>query len=388
LWIGTDEGLSRYNGTQFTTFTTAEGLGSNSVQSILEDRAGSLWFGLGEWDGTGKGVSRYDGQQFTTFTTQEGLPHNSVWSMLEDSTGKLWFRTRGGGVIHTDGLVFQSLRQRDGLGNNIVQNILEDRRGNIWFTTDVGVTRYRPQKTSPAIDLVDVIADQRYGAISQLRLPSSQRLLAFEFEGASLYTPQDQIAYVYRLQGYQQQWQSTRARRMEYAALPPDEYLFEVKAVDRDLNYSAAISVALEIYDQPFASPVRLEAIQLNDVFASFYPAYTQHPLGSAKVVNDTPKKLETTLRLQLPGLMRQPFEMPLILAPQSAQKVALKAPLDAEIIKIKETRPVQAELSLELPTLSVKASPKPELMFYGAGTLRWDSVQRAAPLSPPPIRP
>lgn len=45
------------------------------------------------------------------------------------------------------------------------------------------------------------------------------------------------MAYVYRLQGYDEDWRVTREERVEYAALPRGDYTFEVKAVDRDLNY-------------------------------------------------------------------------------------------------------------------------------------------------------
>ena len=76
LWFGTGGGVSRYDGTTFTTYTTEDGLAANVVQSILEDQQGHLWFG------TGGGVSRYDGETFATYTTEEGLAHNEVLSIV------------------------------------------------------------------------------------------------------------------------------------------------------------------------------------------------------------------------------------------------------------------------------------------------------------------
>ena len=68
LWIGTREGLCRYDGRTFTTWTTDDGLVQNSITQLIEDREGNLWMG------TFGGVSRFDGQTFTNFTTADGLP--------------------------------------------------------------------------------------------------------------------------------------------------------------------------------------------------------------------------------------------------------------------------------------------------------------------------
>ena len=66
---------------------------NNNVMSILLDREGHLWFGT-----SGDGVSRYDGQSFVTFTTADGLANNNVMSIMEDGESHLWFGTYGGGV--------------------------------------------------------------------------------------------------------------------------------------------------------------------------------------------------------------------------------------------------------------------------------------------------
>ena len=68
------------------TFGVLEGLPAPVVTSILQDRAGDLWLGT-----LGGGVSRYDGEQFTTFTTRDGMAHDTVWVVSEDRRGHLWF---------------------------------------------------------------------------------------------------------------------------------------------------------------------------------------------------------------------------------------------------------------------------------------------------------
>ena len=137
-----------------------------------------------------------------------------------------------------DGLVFQNLRTRDGLTNDAVHDMVQDRNGDIWIATEGGVTRYRPHHTPPRIRLTDVVADRRYGPVGEIRVSTSQEFVTFEFQGRSLTTHWEEMVYVVRLEGYDSDWRMTRERRVEYTDLPRGEYVFRVKAVDRDLNYS------------------------------------------------------------------------------------------------------------------------------------------------------
>jgi signal transduction histidine kinase/ligand-binding sensor domain-containing protein/CheY-like chemotaxis protein len=244
LYFGTKAGLSRYDGKTFTTFTTRDGLANNYVSSILQGREGDLYLGL--WGG---GVSRYDGKIFTTFTTEDGLVSNGVTSILQDRKGHLYV---GGtsGVSRYDGRSFQTLSHRDGLAGYWVNAIFEDREGNLWFGSGQGVTRYRPPAPSPPPAFIDaVVADRRYEQVSQLSMPSSVRLTAFEFHAVSFKTRPEQMVYRYRLRGYDKDWQNTHARRVEYQNLPRGDYTFEVVAVDRDLVYSEKpAAVALTVH--------------------------------------------------------------------------------------------------------------------------------------------
>ena len=70
---------------------------SDNIHCSLQDRLGNLWLGT-----TGQGVYRYDGKLFYTYTVKEGLSSNSVWSILEDKVGNIWFGT-GDGICRYDG---------------------------------------------------------------------------------------------------------------------------------------------------------------------------------------------------------------------------------------------------------------------------------------------
>ena len=86
--------------------------------------------------------------------------------------------------------------------------------------------------------------------MAALSAPVTQDYLAFEFQGHSFNTRSGQMVYVYRLEGYEQEWRQTRVNRVEYRDLPRGDYVFQVKAVDRDLNYSetpATVSLKMHL---------------------------------------------------------------------------------------------------------------------------------------------
>jgi len=112
-----------------TTYTTADGLASNTVFAIAEDSQGNLWFG------TDAGVSRFDGTDWTTYTTSDGLVENHVLAVATDYKGNLWFGTLGEGVSKFDGTDWTTYTVSDGLASNYVGVIAEDSQGNLWFGT-------------------------------------------------------------------------------------------------------------------------------------------------------------------------------------------------------------------------------------------------------------
>ena len=84
--VDADMGLRRG---RWRNLSMLDGLPRNSVADVIQDREGYLWIG------TGNGLSRYDGERFTTFTTQDGLADNSVYCLLEDTAGGVVGRNGG-----------------------------------------------------------------------------------------------------------------------------------------------------------------------------------------------------------------------------------------------------------------------------------------------------
>jgi len=286
IWFGTYAGVSCFDGNSFTNFTTEDDLVNNHVWAIVEDTENNIWFG------TADGVSRYDGNSFTNFTTEDGLVDNHVWaifkdkdknilfatkegvsiysfgkfrtfainglfcknirSILQDRENFFWFGTNGGGVCKFDGINFQEFTTKDGLASDTVRHIIQDRNGNFWFVTPNKITRYNPssQKVKPKVHITQVIADEVYKSPDGIQTSANQ--IIFEYKGLSRKTKFDRIKYIYKLDGFDTDWsQSTRVRRVSYEELKQGDYTFNVKAIDRDLNYSNIAQINLKIIADP-----------------------------------------------------------------------------------------------------------------------------------------
>src|SRR5438552_15007795 len=72
------------------TYTVADGLANNTINKIVRDSRGFLWFC------TADGISRFDGYEFRSFGTNEGLPHPYVNDLVETRSGEYWIATNGG----------------------------------------------------------------------------------------------------------------------------------------------------------------------------------------------------------------------------------------------------------------------------------------------------
>ncbi len=128
-------------------------------------------------------------------------------------------------------------------------------------------------------------------------------------------------------------------------------------------------------------STLRISNLQVQDLFASFYRAYVDQPIGSVTVVNDEADSVRVKLSFSIPGRTRWQTDHSLLLEPHSSKTVDLTVQLHHEILDLKGAEQVQARV--ELSTVGEDA-PRSQMesrgiTIYGRGALTWDSVGRAA---------
>lgn len=110
---------------------------SYNVTSILEESPGILWVG------TLNGVGRFDGQAWQRFSTTEGLPNNRVNLLFKDSGGTIWAATDQG-AARFNGQNFETFRQLQNALGGGVYGITQDADGQYWFAGSGGIVRYKP----------------------------------------------------------------------------------------------------------------------------------------------------------------------------------------------------------------------------------------------------
>lgn len=365
------------DGEEWRLFGGESGLpGWGIGMSLHQSDDGQIWFG------TRSGVFRYDGVAWSAWNEPGGPGEVLTLSITGDAGGRTWIGTFGKGVYITDGAgAIQNLLRADGLPDDLIQSVCHSRSGDVWIGTESGVVRYRPGTTPPSISISEVVADQSYGPAPQIAVPSTQSYLSIRFQGASLRTRPDGMAYHYRLRGHDDTWRQTRDRTVEYGSLRVGGYTFEVKALDRDLNYSPEPArVDIDVYYQPMSTSVQISDLQVRDVFASFYASYADS-IGSVTVTNGDASAVEARLAVYIPGVMSQPTERTLLLAPRASVTVPVSAVFDEGILGLESSRPVQARVSLscQVGDQIVSVTEPCDLMLHRSGALTWDELGRAA---------
>ncbi len=92
LWMATEGGLVRFDGSEFTVYDkrSAPSIHSDLANNLYEDAAGNLWIA------TAEGLTERSGNTFRRYTTQDGLPSDTIWAVGQDATGSIWVATAEG----------------------------------------------------------------------------------------------------------------------------------------------------------------------------------------------------------------------------------------------------------------------------------------------------
>ena len=184
LWVGTTQGISRLVSRAgeppvFQNLTRTQGLSDRTIIALAEDQAGNMWAGT-----EGAGVMRIDRGGFTTYREQDGLSTDRVFSVFEDRAGELMAVTWGGNgnskSVHIfDGARFHSVVPTpfgDHASWTRNQALLQSRTGEWWAATRQGLCRFgqtravelagrKPQACYSSDSVVHIIFEDSKGGI-------------------------------------------------------------------------------------------------------------------------------------------------------------------------------------------------------------------------------
>lgn len=183
----------------FINFSSKDGLPSNTINAVLKDRFGYMWFG------TDDGLSRFDGSRFTVYNynaaDSSSICSNIILALYEDAKGNLWVGTNKGLSLYD--------RTRNAFRNNnvtrgaSVKALYGDHQGNLWVGGYSGLFRYNPAtNTTQYYSPEDSIRTHlKSGMFISIYEDSQQRLWIGSTKGLYLYQPAHDYFQIYSGRG-------------------------------------------------------------------------------------------------------------------------------------------------------------------------------------------
>ncbi len=151
---------------KFEKVGVENGLSHSNVICMLQDSRGFMWFG------TRDGLSKYDGYEFTVYKSELGneksLSHNTIYELAEDSDGNIWVATWGGGLNRLDRKLNTFTRyvadKNDprSISSNLLHSIEIDHNGYLWVGTE-----------DNGLDLFDIEKNEFVAVSEHFALPAS-----------------------------------------------------------------------------------------------------------------------------------------------------------------------------------------------------------------------
>lgn len=258
-------------------FDQRHGLPDAEVRTLAMDSLGNCWAGTAR-----RGIFNFklekDTLRLKTFSTQDGLTSNNIYQLIFDQENNLWVGNEKGvdQIFLDEALEISELKAfgyDEGFkgGETCNSAVLCSSKGDLWFGTMNGLTHYLPgegrkNRVAPKLHLRQVRLfyqpiektdfkawSTSWGGLREgLVLPYRQNSLGFFFKGINHSNP-EKVQYQWKLEGHEQQWSPmTSNNSVNYSNLPPNDYVFKVRAYNEDQVTNAhPVEVAFSI-DAPF----------------------------------------------------------------------------------------------------------------------------------------
>jgi len=267
LWIGTDRGVSRLHGDRFENDVVTTALQHEKVWAIHQDSDGGLWFGT-----RAGGLYRWRDGKLIHYTTAQGLASNSIYELVEDRRGTLWISGPNGISAVNRRDLDAAAEQRARRVNLTLYGISEGletiqmcggekpaglltTRGEVWFPSSKGPVRMNIDQPKPS-DRAPVVVDQvvadglQISPANGVALGPDTKKLELHY-GVVLLRSQERVEFRYRLDGFDQDWSEASADRVAYYTnLPAGHYRFRVAAFEMN-NQERIAEASLAIVQRP-----------------------------------------------------------------------------------------------------------------------------------------
>ena len=296
VWFGHYFGkLARYRDGKFQIFAAPEGLPESQVDDLLTDSMGRLWIAT-----TGHGIFRVDDTSvekpvFTSISTQNGLSSNQVICLTEDKFKRIYAGTgRGINRIDQNGII-RVFTQSDGLPGNYITRCAADKKGNLWFVSQNTLVRFAPEieKLSvPPPVFIDKFSvngvPQKISVLgeTEINLPdlsSNQTQIEISFF-ALTFGAGENLRYQYRLN--EQDWSHPSDQQSLNLNLGAGQHNFEVRAVRSDgVTSEKSATVLFKILSPIYARWWFITACLLGVGLITF--SFYRYRVSNLKAINE-----------------------------------------------------------------------------------------------------